>query len=328
MKRFLTACAALVCMTAPALAGWQRLPSLPEANGGFACGFIAGKLIIAGGTLWQNDQKHWLSAIRCYDPQTEQWSTLGQLPHPWAYGACGVIHDHLILAGGSDGKSGLRDILAIDASGRCQPCGNMAKGLIYTNSAVCGEQLIFAGGATDPADLGTFTSDAFLLTITPAPLHATVRALPSLSGKGFGTGTAAASENKVFIFGGAHHDPVNVVQNIDTLHVIDQQGSALTTNAHLPTPIRGITAITLTEGLIYLAGGYPGDDAGFTDEAWLFDASTQTFAKAKALPLKSMVHLTRGGEWIYALGGEDKKKHRTAGMWRIRVEELKSPGRR
>lgn len=319
-------CREFLCLTLlisqPAIAGWESLPPLPEPNGGFACGFLAGRLIVAGGTRWQDDEKHWLDTIRCYEPKTAQWSTLGQLPHAWAYGACGVIHDHLILAGGTDGKSGLLDILALDADGQCQRIGDLPKGLIFTSGTVLSEQLIMASGATDPVDLTTFTGDGFLISITPAPLHATATPCATLEGRGFGIGTAAPAGNRMFIFGGTEHDPITGVKNIDTLRVLDHHGHALPTSNHLPTAIRGATAIALAEGVIYLVGGYPSDEAGFTDQTWLFDAATQAFTQAKPLPIKSIVHLARDGDWLYALGGEDQKKHRSAAMWRIRVAEL------
>ena len=325
MRRLFITCAALVLMYVHAFADWESLCPLPEGNGGFACGFIAGRLIIAGGTLWKDDQKQWLSVIRCYDPQTRQWSTLGQLPNAWAYGASGVIHDHLILAGGSDGKRALRDILAVDANGRCRVLGDLPKGLVYTAGAVSGERLVMAGGATDPVDLATFTSDVLLIDFGAASLSPTARTLPGLGGRGFGIGTASASGSRVFVFGGAQPGVAASVTNIGTVHELDLLGAVVPTAAaaRLPSAIRGITALALTDGQIYLAGGYPGDEAGFTDAAWLFDPATRAFAPAKPLPVKAMIHLTRNGEWVYALGGEDKKKHRMAAMWRIREGGLK-----
>jgi hypothetical protein len=36
------------------------------------------------------------------------------------------------------------------------------------------------------------------------------------------------------------------------------------------------------------------------------------------------VTLIRNGEWLYCLGGEDRKRHRTDAVFRIRWQELLS----
>ena len=303
-----------------AKADWEPLAPLPAGNGGFACGFIDGKLIVAGGTNWSDDTKHWLDVIWSYDPQSNAWTTIGKLPQPCGYAASGVIQGKLVIAGGSDGKAAHRDILTINAKGETQIVGQLAEGRIYSCSTAFQDQLYIAGGGADPADLKTFTAAQHRVSFSPDG-KATVSDGPRLGEVGFGTGTAAGAWKHVFVFGGARSDPATQVVNLDAVHVLD----AKEPKATLPHPIRGITAVPVSEHHIYLAGGYPNDETGFTDEGFVFIATSGQFVPAKALPIKSMVHLTTDGEWVYCLGGEDRKKHRSDKVWRIRAQELLAP---
>lgn len=303
-----------------AKADWEPLAPLPTGNGGFACGIVDGRLIVAGGTNWSDDTKHWLDVIWAYDPQTNTWTTMGKLPAPCGYAASGVVQGKLIIAGGSDGKAAHRDILAVNAKGESQVVGQLAEGRIYSCSTAYNDQLYIAGGGTDPADLKTFTATQHRVSFSTDG-KATVSDGPRLCEVGFGTGTAAGAWKRVFVFGGARSDPATQVVNLDAVHVLDASEPKST----LPHAIRGITAVPVSEHYIYLAGGYPNDETGFTDEGFLFIATSDKFVPAKPLPIKSMVHLATDGEWVYCLGGEDRKKHRSDKVWRIRAQELLAP---
>lgn len=303
-----------------ARADWEPLAPLPAGNGGFACGFVEGRLVVAGGTNWTDDTKHWLDVIWSYDPNSNTWATIGKLPQPCGYAASGVVRGKLVIAGGSDGKIAHRDILTVNAKGEAQIVGQLAEGRIYSCSTAYQDGLYIAGGGTDPADLKTFTATQHRVSFS-SDGKTTVSEGPRLGEVGFGTGTAAAAWKRVFVFGGARSDPTTQVVNLDAVHVLH----ATEPKPTLPHPIRGITAVLLNEHYIYLAGGYPNDEAGFTDEGFVFIATSGKFVPAKPLPIKSMVHLASDGEWIYCLGGEDRKKHRSDKVWRIRAQELLAP---
>lgn len=311
---------ALLLSASLAHADWQPLAPMPAGNGGFACGFLDGQLIVAGGTNWTDDTKHWLDVVWRYDPKANAWSTIGKLPQPIAYGASGIIQGKLVIAGGSDGKTALRDILALNGQGESQRVGQLAEGRIYACSTAYQDQLYIAGGATDPAELKTFTATQQRISFA-ADGQAAVTEGAKLGDVGFGIGTAAGAWGRVFVLGGARFDAATQVVNLDVVHVL----GANEPKAQLPCAMRGLTAVPLSEHHIYLAGGYPNDETGFTDGAWIFIATTGQFVPAKALPIKAMVHLVSDGEWVYCLGGEDKKKHRSDKVWRIAARELLAP---
>ncbi len=312
----------LLTLLIPALAfaDWERLAPLPSPNGGFACGFVDGKLLVAGGTNWRDGTKQWLDVIWRYDPETKGWSSPGKLPRPCAYAASGVINNRLIIAGGSDGTTVSDDVLSLATDGQCQKPGKLPEGSVYSCSAVLNDQLHIAGGATEPARLETFTTSHFRLAFDRFNLPIVTRGEP-LGKAGFGIGTAAAASKRVFIFGGAQYNAATQVTNLDQVQVLGAEGPIV----KLPQAIRGLTAVPLSEPYIYLAGGYPNDSDGFVDTGWIFQATLGRFVPATSLPIKAMVHLVSDGEWIYCLGGEDRKQHRSDQMWRIRIRELLAP---
>lgn len=304
-------------LVASVQADWQPLAALPQGNGGFVCGFVDHKLIVAGGTNWSDDTKRWLEVIWQYDPQTDQWSTLGKLPSPRGYGVGAVIGNKLVIVGGSDGATPHMDGVSIDGRGAVMTTGKLQVPTVLSAGAVKGTSLLIAGGGPDAADLVRLHARVRVLSFDSGGRFKESEIEP-LSESGFGIATAALAGDCIYVFGGARSDPQSLVQNVDTVRA----WPAKTKAKSLPKSVRGITAVSLNEHLVYLAGGYPGDDVGFTDEAWLFDAKTGGYTKSTPLPLKAMMHLTTDGEFVYCLGGEDRKKHRNERMWRIRISEL------
>lgn len=312
---------AIACLLMQPLAhaDWEPLAPLPEPNGGFACAFVQGKLIVAGGTNWQDDTKRWLDVIWSYDPATKAWSTAGKLPQACAYGTAGVLDGKLVMAGGSDGKTALKDIISVDSAGQVQKLGELPEGRVYSAATVLKNQLWIAGGATDPVELKTLTTTVSRLSVENGSAKLVAEA--PAGEVGFGIATAATGGDQALVFGGAQFDAVSQVKNLGTIRRLNGESP----QTSLPQAIRGLSAVTLNQGHIYLAGGYPNDSTGFTDEAWIYLVADGKVLPARALPIKGMVHFASDGEWIYCLGGEDKKKHRSALMWRIRVPELLAP---
>lgn len=299
---------------------WESLAPLPEGNGGFACGFIDGKLIMAGGTNWTDGTKRWLKTIRSYDPADNAWMQLGELQEPRAYAASGIVHGQLVMLGGSDGTKAIPSVISIDAEGRVKQISELKNPTIYSCSAASGYLLCAAGGSTDPADLGTFSNAIRTYRISASGDEIDTVDENRLPGPGFGTGALAFAE-KAYLFGGAIHHPTTVVTNQDWIFSISEKGAARS-SINLPHPIRGITAVALSDRYIYLGGGYPSDETGFTSEAYLFDGKKEKLRPATPLPIAAMVHLVSDGTHLYCLGGEDMKKHRSDKMWRIPVAKI------
>ena len=147
--------------------------------------------------------------------------------------------------------------------------------------------------------------------------------LPPYPEAGLTTGTAVAVDGRILVFGGARWDATaRTVINHAAAHAYDtrtQRWSALPPLRHAN---RGITAITLDPRRIYLAGGYENDDTGFVSSAVIFDPENPGYRPATPLPYAGMVTLVKVGDWVYCLGGEDRKRHRSAAVHRIAADQL------
>jgi N-acetylneuraminic acid mutarotase len=78
----------------------------------------------------------------------------------------------------------------------------------------------------------------------------------------------------------------------------------------------------LDERRIFVAGGYGDEEGGFLSTSYIYDASTNEYQPAAPLPIAAATCIVRCGEYVYVLGGEDQKKHRTAECFRILTSEL------
>ena len=114
----------------------------------------------------------------------------------------------------------------------------------------------------------------------------------------------------------------NIVANLSAAHTFNITTGRWEKLAPLPSAVRGITGLALDDSRILLAGGYKNDAEEFTDEAFLYDIISGKYSATQPLPCKAMVSLVKLGEFVYCLGGEDRKKHRTDATFRIRWKEL------
>jgi N-acetylneuraminic acid mutarotase len=300
-------------------AGWERVASLPEPNGGFLCGDINGEVVIAGGTNWKNDAKHWLSGIHAYNPATDQWRQIGTLDAPLAYGVSGQDAQVLWFASGSSGTNTHRSILKIDKGLAASRAPALDTGFVYAAGAIIGPTLYVLGGADDQASLEKATNALLAIDLGTG----TVTRLPAYPEPAFVTGAAAACAGRLFAFGGARWDTeAKTVANLSSAHAYFPAEKRWEKLRPLPYAVRGITAVALDDRHILLAGGYKDDATGFVTDALLYDTQSGEYAPTTPLPYAAMVSFVKSGDWLYCLGGEDKKKHRTDAVFRIKWKEL------
>ena len=300
-------------------AEWERLAPLPESNGGFVSGVVNGEIVIVGGTNWKDDTKQWLARIHAYDPQANVWREIGTLAAPLAYAAAGEHEGALWFASGSSGKSTHTAVWKMDRSLAAKKSFTLGGGFVLAGGAVIGPSLYVLGG-TDEMDHLERATNAFL-----AIALATGRTtrLPDYPEPAFMVGATVACGGRFFAFGGARWDAVaNIVANLSSAHTFNITTGRWEKLAPLPSAVRGITALALDDSHILLAGGYKNDAEEFTDEAFLYDITSGKYSASKPLPCKAMVSLVKLGEFVYCLGGEDRKKHRTDAAFRIPWKEF------
>lgn len=300
-------------------ADWERLAPLPEPKGGFICGAVDGHIVVAGGTNWKDDTKRWLTRIDAYDPKSNAWRETGTLATPLAYAATGGHAGALWLASGSSGAKTQTEIWKIDRSLEPKKAFTLGSGFVLAGSAVIGPSLYVLGG-TDDMDHLERATNAFLAIDLGS---GNVTTLPDFPGPAFMIGATAACGDRFFAFGGARWDATTgAVANVASAHAFNTKTRQWEKLTPLPFAVRGITALTLDDTHILLVGGYKNDAEEFTDEAFIYDVVSGKYTGTQPLPYGAMVSLVKFGAWIYCLGGEDRKKHRTDAALRIRWKDL------
>jgi N-acetylneuraminic acid mutarotase len=313
-------------MTACSLADWEKLPSLPEENGGFAVAADNGGITIVGGTKWENGVKQWLRSICHYSPKTNRWEVVAKLDGPVAYGLSGIARSvdgrsqSVVMLGGSNGK---RPVKATAIVGTVKtvlmPASALPDTIVVSSGGIIGDRFLIAGGSDDAANLAGFTNHAFAFDLTKR----TVTPLPDFPGRPFGIAASAVVGGELFIFGGANWSAADKsVVNTADAHAFDAAKQQWRKLGRYPFAARGVTALALDDHRLYLAGGYGGSPARFLSEGFIYDVRTDTYVKATPLPYAATVSLALQGGFVYCLGGEDQKKHRTDAFWRIGAKQL------
>jgi N-acetylneuraminic acid mutarotase len=298
---------------------WERLASLPVGNGGFVAAAIGDQVVLAGGTTWQGDTKRWLDQIWTYDPSRNLWREAGRLAAPVAYAATGMGQGSLWFAGGSSGTETHRSLWRLNETLTPQRVAPLDRGVVYAASAIIGSTLYVVGGTDDQAALDRVGNVFVAIDLKTG---ASTR-LPDYPEPGLTTGTAAAVGGRLCVFGGARWDPAKkTVVNHGTAHVYLPATKRWEALPRLPHPGRGLTAVALDDRHLLIAGGYRNDTVEFVADAYVFEVQSQTYTTTIPLPYAGMVGLVRAGEFLYCLGGEDRKKHRSGAVFRIKWAEL------
>jgi N-acetylneuraminic acid mutarotase len=300
-------------------ADWECLAPLPEPNGGCIVGAAGDDIVVLGGTNWRNETKHWLKTIWRYDSPTNTWKRAGELPEAIAYAPTAQAGGGFYFAGGSDGVRTHRSLQFVDETARVRTVAPLAFPMMYTSAAMANGAIYVAGGGTDPAALSTWTN-AFR-SIDPATGRIT--SLPEYPGGRLAHVALIAVGDELFAFTGSSFDSGRKeVVNSSAAFAFSIKAQAWRPLKPFPFAVRGLSAVNLDGGHIYLAGGYKNDSEEFTAEAYIFDIAAGRYTVARPLPYRAMTSLVKSGEWLYCLGGEDRKKHRTNAVFRIRWKEL------
>ncbi len=327
-------------------ADWQPLPPLPEPNGGFMCGACEGRIVVIGGTNWVGGKKHWLKAVRSFDPASQKWSNSKELESPLAYAPLFYGGDSFAFLGGFDGEAPSGKFTLVNSSDPVELNldFDQPKSLVLAAGGAVGDLLVVSGGTNDPANLAGLTKSTYsfqwgtesrsfaLLRVRAAELSQSpsrssggfrVSRLADYPGKPFAVAASAVAGSELFVFGGMNYDAATATPvNATEAYAFSPAKNTWRKLRPLAVANRGMTAVTLDDQHLYLAGGYTSD---FTADAFIYDVKSDTYARAKPLPYAAMVSLVKLGDYLYCLGGEDKKQSRTDKCHRIPLDALRQP---
>lgn len=308
-------CLSLTLLSAAYGADWEKLPPLPESNGGFMCGVANGKIAVVGGTNWEGGKKNWLKTVHLFDVKTGQWSTRENWEVKRAYGVSFQDGPVMVIAGGSDGVSPVRYTVMLDDSNLgVTKDQDLPASIVLSAGGRVGKKFYVIGGTDDAANITGVTGSTHVV------LSGKPERLADYPGKPFAVAASAVAGDELFVFGGMNYDAAaKAPANSTEAHAFSPEKNVWRKLKPLAVANRGLTAVPLDDQHIYLAGGYT---ENFTADAVIYDVKTDSYVKAQSLPYAAMVGLVKLDGFVYCLGGEDKKQSRTDKFFRIPVAEL------
>jgi N-acetylneuraminic acid mutarotase len=280
---------------------------MPEGVSGGAVALISNKLVYAGGTTWRNQVKCWLTSTFFYDLQSDSWSLGPALPEPLAYGA-GVRTDHsLEVLGGIDENRLSRQCWRLDADGqRWTDSGVLPAGSVFGKAEIVEGQTYLFGGCAD-TELSRCSSS--VLRRNDAGKWEKVSEMPQGP---LAMPAIAVVEDHIYLFGGCSLDSSGKVRNRDDAYRFDPRTNRWTALPPLPMAARGVSAAPMKQRYVLLAGGYV-DPLGFSAAAYLYDTKDHQYKPVGSLPFPVMgMEMLARGSTIWGVGGEDRKRGRTA----------------
>jgi Kelch motif protein len=141
---------------------WTKATPFPEPTSDYAAGVLDGKLVIAGGTFWEGSKGHWVkkhysASTHAFDPITQVWQKLPDLPTPLAGAASVEIGNSLLVLGGYTGTKVSRKMytLAKTLNGYAWiDSGALPVDRLFAGAVSVGKRLFLLGGTTrfEPLD--------------------------------------------------------------------------------------------------------------------------------------------------------------------------------
>ncbi|MBE7540217.1 MAG: hypothetical protein HS122_17620 [Opitutaceae bacterium] len=296
---------------------WSPVASLPEGLAGSACGVISSRLVLVGGSRWEDERKITLREVQSYDPLTNRWEQLDASPQAFAHGPFCTWRNR-ILAWTADSVL----TIAMDAPlGRVQ-ARSLPHPVVYSGSTLLHDSFYILGGCPDALSTSKSTSQFFSMDL----VSGSIEILPEFPGGPAIHIGLAASAGRLWAFtGGVWDKASSQMLNTDAAWVYDPLTRKWSSVAPVPYKARGVAVLALDDRHILLAGGYRNEDGGahLTDACLIYDLETNQYHSLGRLPIAVMLaSLARVDDWIYVLGGENGPRRRSANVYRAPLRAL------
>jgi hypothetical protein len=303
---------ALDTSTAPPKATVTEGPRLPLGRGSHAAGNIDGRIIVVGGTSWNETgtKKSFLRDSVIFSGAT--WQSGPTIRIPLAEGAYAVGDHALYLAGGlesPDQPSAKAFRIALDANGQSQvsELTSLPQPLSACAATVFNGNLYVACGTTMPGK-----SSTALWSIDLSNPTASWRKRADLPAVGRGYPALVNCGAFIYLLGGLRDEGNSVHERtLSDAYRYDPRADEWKSLGQLPVPGYCWSAQPVDESHILLAGRA---DGAIHDDVWIISVPTldaqivaHVIQKATCAPLVNV-----GNRTWWLIGGEpDSNKHRT-----------------
>jgi N-acetylneuraminic acid mutarotase len=294
---------------------WAEWPSLAEGVAGGGIASMGDYLVYAGGTTWRNGEKHYLTDVVLYSPETKRWTAGPALPEPLAYGAY-VDGDSFMEIYGGAGQHGVSQTCwRLEPGAReWKQCGVLPRSAFFAVAAAVGKQVYLFGGCTDLVDLSTCTASVLRRDLRGRWTH-----IADLPDGAVALSAVAELRGRVYLFGGCTANSSGGVENQRLALRYDPGTNTWKRLRSLPVAVRSASAIPLDKNRILIVGGYGQDVTarnaapGFLQDVWIYNVESNVYERTTPLPFGvAGIALTRYEEGIVGVGGEDRLRGRSA----------------
>ncbi len=311
---------------------------LPQARGGVASAWLDGRLVVAGGSFWHEEQKQWSDRVDAYDPETRSWINLPPIPAAVASPGFASSKDSLYLVGGTGAGGGAAagawKLAHEGATWAWTALPALPEARAYGAAALLGDWLYFAASTPDPDDLQKAGREVYRLNVlrpgdgwqVAPPLPEPGRCLAAL----------AAIGDRLYLFGGCRGNASKQAVNLSEALRLDAEGTRWEPIRLLPYGIRAAAAVSVDRDEIAIVGGYSagptameqyGPGYGFERRMLLYHVKRNRYRDGAPLPIaNAAVGLALHPERLSVVGGEDRARSRTDAHYSIAREELRTLG--
>jgi N-acetylneuraminic acid mutarotase len=320
---------------------WQSLQPLPDKVGlaGAFAGATQSGLLVAGGANfperppWDGGAKVYHDRIWLLAQPEAEWSEVGKLARPLAYGVSASTPNGLICVGGSDRERHYASVSVIEYSkGRLheRSLAELPAPLANACGGVIGQTLFICGGIEAP---DSPRPSAKLWSLNLADEKATWNELPECPGGPRMLSTGAVTAEAFYVFGGADLKPGanKLPQRVYRRDAwVFRPGQGWKQLADLPSPVVAAPspAPVTRAGMILVLGGDTGElvgfqpvaeHPGFSRQIWSYDPLTnqwRDFGTAAVARVTVPVAAWQGG-WLLC-SGESRPGVRSPEVWSLR----------
>jgi len=243
---------------------WQEMAPLPRPVAGYMAGVSHGRLLIIGGSYWENKQKHWSNLVQAFDPRTNTWTNDAALPEPRSDAASASLNDDVYSFGGGSGNIVGRDALVLH-DGKWIPVteGALPEPRLYSTAITLDGYIYLLGGMSTPGDYKTVSSAFWRWK----PKSKGWEILAPLPGPGRISHAMAVINSDIYVFGGATTGPQDV-ENLKDVYRYEVPSGRWRRLADLPIANRAWWAVGLGKRALLL-GGYTTD---FAREVYVYES--------------------------------------------------------
>jgi N-acetylneuraminic acid mutarotase len=296
---------------------WSTSVPFPEPRAGYAAGIVGGKLVIAGGTYWDGAVGHWTkkrysSSTHAFDPMSQRWERLPDLPIALGYAASTVVDNKLFVLGGYTGDSINRKIFTLGKSGgrySWSVFGEMSADRVFASAINVKRRIYLVGGATsfeafDAAGTCCATNtvtNSLLVFDTESPAKGW-RHLASFPGRGRWMPAATTDGKAIWLFGGMFQshsaDPVTNLGEVLKYDLARESWGAMPALPKALADMQPVCSLKIGDRIFLFTG---------LKTVWQLDLGTGRYSETTPMPEAVAVdQFFRLHDRIVGAGGESQ----------------------